>query len=52
MNQPVLECQRCGDIVRELTIEEARQVAEKPHNFVVYCVRCRKELVREVYGSD
>lgn len=43
MDDPVLECQDCGTVVKRLTPGEAQQVAERPYNFVVYCDRCRKE---------
>ncbi|WPH57796.1 hypothetical protein [Mycobacterium phage WXIN] len=38
-----LECQACGDIVRRLSAEEARIVAERPYDFIVYCYQCKSD---------
>jgi uncharacterized protein with PIN domain len=43
MNEEVLECQDCGTPVKQLSVEEARLVADKPYNFVVYCKYCQKD---------
>jgi hypothetical protein len=40
-----LDCQQCGNIVKELTIAEAQQVAYNPYNFIVYCHTCKRDLV-------
>jgi hypothetical protein len=45
--QPVLECQSCGVTVRELTAAEARVVAERPYDFIVYCGQHRDDWVVE-----
>lgn len=42
MDVEVLECQDCGEVVRELTPAEAQQVADRPYNFIVRCHECRK----------
>ena len=42
--EPVLECQMCGTVLRTLTPSEAREVADRPYNFVVYCAGCRQEM--------
>lgn len=39
-HEPVLECQDCGAVVRKLTPAEAREVAARPYDFIVYCGRC------------
>ena len=41
IEDPVLECQDCGEVVKRLTRAEEAQVADRPYNFVVYCRRCR-----------
>jgi len=41
--ESTLDCQDCGDVVRTLTAAEAQEVAERPYDFVVYCVRCRND---------
>lgn len=41
-DQPVLECQDCGDVVRELSDAEAQRVADSPYDFIVYCHSCRE----------
>jgi hypothetical protein len=35
--KPVLECELCGIVVRELTPAEADEVAANPYNFIVTC---------------
>lgn len=48
MNQPpVLECQDCGDVVRELSAAEAQRVANRPYDFVVYCGPCQADRDKE-----
>ena len=44
---PVLECQDCGQIVRQLDAREARMVAERPYDFVVLCRRCSERFAYE-----
>jgi hypothetical protein len=44
--QDILECQDCGDKIRDLSPAEAQQVADNPYNFVVYCGPCQRD--REV----
>lgn len=42
ITDPVLECQTCGVVVRELSLAEAQKVAENPYAFIVYCsAQCR-----------
>ena len=36
-----LDCQGCGDVIRKLTLAQARRVALRPDDFVVYCARCQ-----------
>ena len=43
-----MECQDCGEVIRELSPAEARAVADKPYNFVVFCRQCAAEQEREV----
>ena len=38
--RPVLECQDCGEVLRELSAAEAQAVAARPYDFVVYCGPC------------
>ncbi len=40
MNQ-FLECQTCGKELKELSLAEQQQVADKPYNYIVYCKDCR-----------
>lgn len=43
----VLECQDCGTVLRELTPDEATQVADHPDRFLdVRCATCRRAEVR------
>lgn len=35
-----LECQDCGEVLRELTPAEAQRVARAPYDFVCYCRSC------------
>lgn len=42
-----LECQDCGQRIRELTKAEQRDVAYNPYNYVVYCYTCRAERQAE-----
>jgi hypothetical protein len=46
--EPTLDCQRCGDVVRELSPAEAQQVARHPYDFIVFCARCKREVEREM----
>jgi hypothetical protein len=39
-----LDCQQCGEVVRELSNYEAQQVARAPYNFVVYCRWCQQDM--------
>ncbi|KJK12550.1 hypothetical protein UB45_07685 [Terrabacter sp. 28] len=41
MMEPVLECQMCGTVLRTLTPSEAREVADRPYDFVLFCAACR-----------
>ena len=42
-DNPVLECQDCGVVLRELTLAEAQQVAANPYNFIVFCKLCQRD---------
>lgn len=46
-DQPTLDCQDCGDVVRKLTDAEQQEVADRPYDFVVYCRTCRVIRQRE-----
>ncbi|GAB2732823.1 hypothetical protein [Nocardioides pakistanensis] len=46
--QPTLDCQTCGDPVRELTEAGTQQVAHNPYAFVVYCGPCGRDAERIV----
>ncbi len=50
--EETLDCQDCGDIVKILTPSEARQVAAKPYNFIVYCEQCIKDRRIDSRRSD
>lgn len=39
-HEPTLDCQDCGTVLRKLTAAEARQVADNPYNFIVFCRSC------------
>lgn len=41
-----LDCQDCGEVVRELTPAEAQQVALHPENFIVLCRQCHRDDLR------
>jgi hypothetical protein len=41
-----LDCQQCGQILRELTPAEARKVADSPENFIIYCKSCQKDILK------
>lgn len=47
---PVLECQDCGRVLRHLTPGEAQQVAEHPYNFIFFCAICQKENEDRMLG--
>lgn len=41
-DEPVLECQTCGEIMRRLSAAEAQRVADRPYDFIAYCSpRCQ-----------
>lgn len=42
LDQPVLECQDCGRVLRTLSPAEAQQVADNPYNFIFFCVPCQR----------
>jgi hypothetical protein len=39
----VLECQSCGEILRQLSHSEAQMVADNPYNYVVWCAQCKRD---------
>lgn len=43
-----LECDRCGDWLRELSNSEAQQVARDPYKYIVYCRLCKKDIEEEL----
>jgi uncharacterized protein with PIN domain len=44
VSKPTLDCQQCGNVIRELTPDEAQQVSYNPYNFIVYCHTCKRDL--------
>lgn len=50
--RPVLECQDCGIVIKELTPEEVRLVAANPQNFIIWCGPCGAALLRELRALD
>jgi hypothetical protein len=38
---PHLECQDCGEKLKELTQAEQKIVAERPYDFIGYCRECK-----------
>ncbi len=44
MKPEVLECQQCGDVIRELSDAEAQKVADNPYNYIIYCKLCQRTL--------
>lgn len=40
-----LDCQTCGEVIRELTPGQAQQVAEHPERYIVDCRSCQKDIV-------
>lgn len=38
---PVLECQDCGIVLRTLSPAEAQKVAANPYNYIALCMLCR-----------
>lgn len=45
MDDDVLECQECGDVIyRNLTPAQIQAIADAPENFILYCRLCTKEL--------
>lgn len=43
-----LDCQDCGEVLRELTLAEAQLVAANPHNYIVYCRECGFERAKDI----
>lgn len=41
LDDPVLECQDCGAVLRTLSPAEAQKVAANPYNYVLYCALCQ-----------
>jgi len=40
-----LECQDCGQNLRELSLAEKQMVALNPYNYITYCKSCSKEAI-------
>jgi uncharacterized protein with PIN domain len=40
-DQPTIDCQDCGTVLRKLSDEQAQEVARNPYNFIFYCSACR-----------
>lgn len=47
LDDPTLDCDDCGRILRHLSPSEAQKVARNPYNFIAYCTTCQK--AREGY---
>lgn len=46
LSDPVLECQECGEVIRELSQAEAQFVAQYPERFAsAMCRACRVSLL-------
>lgn len=44
IDDPVLECQTCGEVVRKMSLAEAQEASYNPYAFIVYCsVQCRDD---------
>jgi len=41
-DQPTIDCQDCGVVLRELSPDEAQEVARNPYNFIFYCDTCKR----------
>lgn len=59
-DDPTLDCQTCGCVLRHLSPAEAQRVAANPYNFIVYCPPCGRDntkalldaVAREVVDLD
>ena len=49
MKPVYLECQQCGDQLKELSMAEQQIVAKNPYKYVVYCSLCKKDLEDSIY---
>jgi hypothetical protein len=38
----VLECQTCGVVLQELSLEQAQKVAQNPYNYIGFCAACKR----------
>lgn len=43
LDDPTLECQACGRVLKRLSLAEAQRVAGDPYRFIVYCHECLRE---------
>ena len=41
--EPVIECQSCGKVLKTLSPTEAKAVAYSPNNYIMFCVLCKEE---------
>lgn len=41
-----LECQDCGDQIRQLNKTQAQMVADNPYNYITYCGPCKLDRKR------
>jgi hypothetical protein len=48
-DEPTLNCQACGAVVRKLTASEAQMVARNPYNYVVFCPGHRNLAIEEEF---
>jgi hypothetical protein len=42
LDDPTIDCQDCGRILRHLSPAEAQKVAANPYNFVFWCDDCSR----------
>lgn len=51
MDEPVLECQACGDVISTLSDVEAQDMSFNPYNWIAYCNPCSREGAH-LYAPD
>jgi hypothetical protein len=44
----IIECDRCGEKLYELSAAQAQRVAHNPYNFIMYCKWCQKDIIKEL----
>lgn len=43
MKPETLDCEQCGNVIKELSDVEAQKVAKDPYNYIVYCQKCKRD---------